>query len=81
MKPELPFAMCFSFPRAMLGSTQLAQCLDMSPVYTTGSFACIGTREYLGGLSPGWEVAAGGSAVWGGGLGSSWIPPFVGPRT
>lgn len=60
MKPELPFAMCFSFPRAMLGSTQLAQCLDMSPVYTTGSFACIGTREYLGGGAQGGRSQLGG---------------------
>ena len=59
MKPELPFAMLFSFPSAKQGNTQLALCLETSPVNFTEIFACVGTRYCLRGLNPGWDVSAG----------------------
>lgn len=59
MKPELPFAMLFSFSWAKQGSAQLALCLETSPVNVTESFPCVGTRYYLRQPNPGWDFSAG----------------------
>jgi len=58
MKPELPFAMLFSFPWAKKGSIQRSLCLETSPVNFMGSFPCAGTTYCLRGLNPRWDVSA-----------------------
>lgn len=59
MKPELPFAILFSFPWAKQGSAQLALCLETCPVNVTESFTCVGTRYYLRQLNLRWDISAG----------------------